>query len=117
MHEQVQQQLDYLKYLVDIEIKQEERCKKLGIRYTPSIRKWIDIDNYNEYKKEIERNGDKNLIVMVKINGKTSLSYGKILPFAKREVHMSYGTYFLVHRTKDGAELLMREDEAEVVER
>lgn len=115
MHEQVQQQLDYLKYLVDMEIKDEETCKRLNIPYTPSRRKWIDIDNYNEYKKEVEINGDKNLIKMVKINKKTSLSYGKTLPFAKREVHMSYGTYFLIHRIKNGAELLIREDEAEII--
>ena len=115
IHEQVQQQLEYLKYWVDAEIKNEKQCKEWNIPYTPSRRKWIDIDNYNEYKKEVENNGNKNLIVMVKINKKTSLSYGKILPFAKREAHMSYGTYFLIHRIKNGAELLITEDEAEII--
>ena len=37
-----------------------------------------------------------------------------ITPFARREAHISYGTYFLVHRTKH-AEILSREDEVEVI--
>lgn len=113
IHRQVLMQLAYLKYWVDAEIENEERCKKLGIPYTPSRRKWEDISLYNAYKREIEKNGDKNLLVMVNMDKEKYRTKG-IQPFARRYVHMSYGTYFLVHRTEH-AEILLREDEAEIV--
>lgn len=112
--EQVQKQLEYLKSLVDMEEREKKNCKKWNLPYTPSRRKWIDIDNYNEYKNEIEKNGDKNLLVMAKFNQKGCTLNGKILPFARREAHMSYGTYFLIHRTGHG-DLLMREEDAETI--
>jgi hypothetical protein len=116
IHEQVQEQLEYLKYWVDSEIENERRCKKLNIPYTPSNRKWLDIQLYNEYKAEIEKNGDKNLLVMIKLDGKQKkhTNMRGIYPFAKREVSMSYGTYFLVHRTEH-AEVLFTMEEVEVV--
>lgn len=115
MHEQVQKQLDFLKSLVDGEEKRKEDCKKWNITYTPSRRKWVDIDNYNEYKREIEKNGDKNLLVMAKFNMNDCTLCGKILPFARREAHMSFGTYFLIHRTEDDCHLLMDESSAEII--
>lgn len=59
MHEQVQMQLDYLKRLVDEEKENERRCKEWKIPYIPSNRKWENIQNYENYKEEIEKNGDK----------------------------------------------------------
>lgn len=108
VHEQVQKQLEYLKYWVDAEVKQEKMCNEWGIQYTPSRRKWEDISLYEDYKREVEQNGDKNLLVMVKMWGDGM--YGTY-PFARRYVYEPY----LVHRTKHGAEILLREDEVEVV--
>ena len=73
IHEQVKMQLEALRYWVDAEEKNKERCKKWNIPYIPSNRAWINIDNYNLYKEEINKNGDKNLIVMVKMNGEREL--------------------------------------------
>ena len=56
MHEQVQMQLAYLKYLVDAEVEEERWCKEKGFKYTPSRRKWEDIELYKAYKKEVEKN-------------------------------------------------------------
>jgi len=108
MHEQVRKQLEHLKYWVNAESKYEEDCERWGIPYTPSRRKWEDIELYEEYKREVEKNGDKNLLVMVKMNGDGM--YG-VYPFARRYVHEPY----LVHRTEHGAEVLVREDEVKVV--
>lgn len=111
IHEQVQKQLEYLKYWVDAEKKDEERCKKLGILYTPSRRKWENISNYEDYKKEIERNGDKNLIVKVKMNGDDGINIYGIYPFARRYVNQEY----LVYRTEYGSEILLNESKVEIV--
>lgn len=108
IHEQVRMQLEYLKAWVDSEIEQEKMCKKWNIPYTPSRRKWEDIDLYQDYKREIEKNGDKNLLVMVKIWGDGM--YGTY-PFARRYVDKPY----LVYRNEYGGETLLREDEVEVV--
>lgn len=108
IHEQVEKQLQYLKAWVDSEVKHKEDCKKWGIRYTPSRRKWEDIDLYQDYKAEIEKNGDKNLLVMVKMWGDGM--YGTY-PFARRYVYQPY----LVYRNEYGGEVLVREDEVEVV--
>ena len=113
IHEQVLMQLAYLKYWVIAEEESKERSKRIGVPYTPSRRRSTDIYEYNEYKKEIEKNGDKNLLVMVNMNKENYRTKG-ITPFARRYVHISYGTYFLVHRT-ECAEILLREDEVEVV--
>lgn len=104
IHEQVKMQLAYLKYWVDAEVIQEELCKKWGTRYTPSRRKWEDIELYEAYKREIEKNGDKNLLVMVKMCGDGM--YGTY-PFARRYVNEEY----LVHRNDYGGEILVRESE------
>lgn len=108
IHEQVKRQLEYLKYWVDAEVEHEKRCKEWGIHYEPSRRKWEDIALYEEYKREVEKNGDKNLLVMVKMWGDGM--YGTY-PFARRYVHEPY----LVHRNKYGGEVLLREDEVEVI--
>lgn len=106
-------QLNRLKSNVDYEKEKEEKCRNNGWSYTPSRCKWEDIDDYEEYKAEIEKNGDKNLLVMVKLNGFAN-KYG-VYPFARRHVYRKFGEYFLIHKTKNGAELLIRESEAEIV--
>jgi hypothetical protein len=111
IHEQVEKQLQYLKYCVDSEAKHEEDCKKWGIRYTPSRRKWEDIDLYQDYKREIEKNGDKNLLVMVKMHGDDGINMYGTYPFARRYVHEPY----LVYVTERGTRILAREDELEIV--
>ena len=115
IHEQVLLQLAYLKYWVLSEEKHKERCNRIRVPYTPSRRKdEYEYNEYNEYKKELEKNGDKNLLVMVKEKD------GRIVPYAKREVYRSYGTYFLIHRFKhsDGySEILCREDEVEIIDK
>lgn len=111
IHEQVRKQLGFWKMLVDAENKQEERCKEWGIPYTPSRRKWIDVSIYEEYKREIAKNGDKNLLVMVKLHGEDGINMYGIYPFARRYVYENY----LVHRTVDGIEILLKEDEVQVV--
>ena len=108
IHEQVRKQLEHLKYWVDAEIENERRCKAWNIPYTPSRRKWEDISLYEDYKKEVEKNGDKNLLVMVKMNG--DHMYG-VYPFARRYAYEPY----LVHRTAHGTEILLREDEVTTI--
>ena len=111
VHDQVRKQLEYLKYWVDAEIETEERCKRLNIPYTPSRRKWENISLYQEYKKEVEKNGDKNLLVMVKMNGEDGIRMYGIYPFARRYVREGY----LVHRFGNGSEVLARVDEVNIV--
>lgn len=111
IHEQVKMQLEYLKYWVDAEKKNEEDCKKWGIKYTPSRRKWTNIDNYELYKAEVEKNGDKNLLVMVKLSGENGINMYGTYPFARRYKNEGY----LVHRTEHGAEILLNEDTARIV--
>ena len=105
VHEQVQKQLEYLKRWVDAEAESEANCKKWGIPYTPSRRKWEDISLYEDYKREIEKNGDENLLVMVGMNGEDGINMYGTYPFARRYVHQDY----LVHRTQHGTEVLIRE--------
>lgn len=111
IHEQVQMQLDYLKMWVDAEIEDEIRHKEWNIPYTPSNRKWADISQYEEYKREVEQNGDKNLLVMVRMKGEHGINMYGVYPFARRYIHHRE---LLVHRTKY-AEVLFREDEVEIV--
>lgn len=111
LHEQVQKQLNYLKYWVDAEVENERRCKEWGIPYTPSRRKWEDISLYEEYKREIEKNGDKNLLVMVKMWGEDGINMYGTYPFARRYVHKPY----LVYRNEYGGEVLLREDEVKII--
>lgn len=112
IHEQVRKQLAYLKSLVDAEIETEKRCKEWNVSYTPSRRKWEDISLYEEYKREIEKNGDKNLLVMVKMHGENGIKMYGTYPFARRYVYEEY----LVHR-KDYGEILFRESEVKVIRR
>ena len=83
----------------------------MGIPYIPSRRKWIDVSIYEEYKREVEKNGDKNLLVMVKLHGEDGINMYGTYPFARRYVHENY----LVHRTVDGIEILLKEDAVEVI--
>lgn len=105
VHEQVQKQLEYLKRWVDAEVESEANCKKWGIPYTPSRRKWEDIELYEDYKREIEKNGDKNLLVMVKMRGEDGIHMYGTYPFARRYVNQDY----LVYRPQPGTEVLIRE--------
>lgn len=111
VHEQVGRQLAHLKYWVDAEIEAEKRCKEWNIPYTPSKRKWEDICLYEEYKREIEKNGDKNLLVMVKMQGDDGINLYGTYPFARRYVHQDY----LVYRTEHGAEILVRADKVRII--
>lgn len=108
MHEQVQKQLEYLKRLVDIDKEEEADSKRYHMPYIPSRLKGEHIYDYNRYKQEIAKNGDKNLLVMVKYKG-------KILPFARQYADLTFDMYFLVHRREDNGEILLREDKVEVV--
>jgi hypothetical protein len=111
IHEQVRMQLEYLKSSVDGEIEREARCKELGITYTPSRRRQINIDNYEMYKEEIEKNGDKNLLVMVYLNGEDGIRMYGTYPFARRYKNEGY----LVHKNEYGTRFLLHEDEARIV--
>ena len=54
---------NYLVYKeVDGEEKRKKDCEEWKIPYTPSNRKWENERQYKEYLKEIETNGDKNLL-------------------------------------------------------
>lgn len=107
IHEQVRKQLAYLKSLVDEENKRKERCLEWDIPYVPSRRKYEDICLYNEYKKEIECNGDKNLLVMARLN---DTMYG-VYPFARRYA----GECYFVHRCENGGKILCTEDELNLI--
>lgn len=111
VHEQVVRQLTHLKSCVDAEIEAEKRCKKWNIPYTPSRRKWENISLYEEYKREVEKNGDKNLLVMVKMWGDDGINLYGAYPFARRYVHQDY----LVYRTEHGAEVLVRADQVKII--
>ena len=111
IHEQVYMQLEHLKYWVDAEINEERRCKEWGIRYTPSRRKWENISQYEEYKREVEKNGDKNLLVWVNMNGEDGINIYGVRPFARRYV----GKEYLVHRNGFGGEILLREDRVNIL--
>lgn len=111
VHEQVQKQLDYLKIWVDAEKNDEELAKRLGIPHTQSRRKWIDIANYESYKEEIEKYGDKYLLVMVDMDSVDKTCITGVKPFARRYAHDSE---HLVHRTGT-AEILVKRSEVKVV--
>ena len=111
IHEQVQKQLEHLKYWVDAENRHEQQCKEWGVRYTPSRRKYENIWLYEEYKNEIELNGDKNLLVMVKMNGEDGINMYGTYPFARRYVHKEY----LIHRNDYGGEILLKESEVKTI--
>ena len=111
VHGQVARQLAYLKSCVDVEIEDEKICKKLNVPYTPSNRKWENISLYEEYKREVEKNGDKNLLVMVKMWGDDGIDMYGTYPFARRYVHKEY----LVYRYGYCGEILLKESEAKVL--
>ena len=104
IHEQVLKQLEYLKSLVDNEIENEKNCKEWGISYIPSNRKYENIRLYNEYKTEIEKYGDKRLLIKARMNG-------NIYCFARRYIYESY----LVYRCKNGAEIFVKEEDVQII--
>lgn len=113
IHEQVLNQLEHLKSLVDAEKRLEEKCSVWGIPYTPSNRKQEDIELYEDYKREIERNGDKNLLIVARLKGDYSYGLDRAITyaFARRYVYDDC----LVHRFAGGGELLLREDQVKKV--
>ena len=111
IHKQVEMQLEYLKYWVEMERKNEEDCKRWGIPYTPSRRKWTNKDNYELYKEEVEKNGDKNLLLMVRLNGEDGIGMYGVYPFARRYKNEKC----LIHRTEYGAEILLNEETAKII--
>lgn len=116
VHEQVQKQLEHLKSLVDGEAEEERRCKAWDVSYTPSRTKRDNIAQYEAYQKEIEKNGDKNLLVWVRLKGEDGLNMRGVYPFAKRYVEPNrQGEYYLTHRTSPGAEILCRDSQVEIV--
>ena len=112
-HEQVQKQLDYLKAWVDGEEKRKKDCEEWKIPYTPSNRKWENERQYKEYLKEIETNGDKNLLVMVRFRGDDGINMYGVYPFARRYAD---NWELLVHRTEYGTEILVKRSECEIVQ-
>ena len=71
----------------------------------------VQIELYEAYKKEVEKNGDKNLLVMVKMWGEDGINMYGTYPFARRYVREEY----LVRRTQYGTEILCKESEANIV--
>lgn len=109
VHRQVLLQLAYLRYLVFCEEERKENCKKWGVPYSPSRCAGEDRENYTSYKREVDLNGDKNLLVMVDMKY-TDLHATGVRPFARRKTRMSFGTSFLIHRSGQ-CDILLREDE------
>lgn len=104
IHEQVKLQLQHLKNLVDAEK-----------QYGPSNRKWINLANYEQYRSEIAKNGDKNLLVNVKMDATSSTTMRGVYPFAKRYVQPFHNSYALIHRTDHGTEILINCDDANII--
>ena len=114
IHEQVQKQLNYLKCRVEGEKKREMTCKEWGLPYEPSRRKLTDEKEYNDYLKEIEINGDKNLLIMVELHGEDNTNMYGVYPFVKRSINNENN---LIYRTKYGAEILIQKNKHKVIDR
>ena len=112
IHEQVEKQLDYLKSCVDGEEKRKQECKEWNLPYIPSTRKWENERQYKEYLNEIEKNGDKNLIVMVRMKGNDGINMFGVFPFVRRYAD---DLEHLVYRTKHGTEILYKRSEVEII--
>lgn len=118
VHEQVQMQLAHLKSLVDAEAERQSWCKEWGVRYIPARTKLDNIEQYKNYMREIERHGDQNLLVWVRLKGEGGLNLRGVYPFAKRYVEPNrQGEYYLTHRTHHGSEILFRDSQVEVIEK
>lgn len=100
IHPQVQMQLDYLRRNA------EDKYNK------GSRREYENIDNYKWYQKEIDTNGDKNLLVKGKLKDPYQFRdmFG-VQPFARRYKNSD----LLVHRTARGSEILVNIEEIDVV--
>lgn len=106
VHEQVKMQLNCLMSRVKYEEEEEMRCKKTNSQYIPSRRKWADQIEYEEYKNEIEKNGDKNLLVMIKLTKEDGHYRTETLPFARRRVREDR----YVHRKNNGMTQILISD-------
>ena len=111
LHKQVAKQLDYWKSCVDAEVETEKRCKEWNIPYEPSRRKWEDISLYEKYKREVEKNGDKILLVMVKMRGDNGINMYGVYPFARRYD----GEEYLIYRDSSGGEVLVKESNVKII--
>ena len=114
IHEQVQKQLNYLKYRVENEKKREITCNKWGLPYEPSRRKLTNEKEYNDYLKEVNTNGDKNLIVMIELHGEDNINMYGVYPFVKRSINNENN---LIYRTKYGTEILIQKNKNKVIDR
>ena len=112
IHEQVQKQLDYLKSWVDGEEKHKQKCEEWNLPYIPSTRKWENERQYKEYLNEIEKNGDKNLLVMVRMRGNDVINMYGIYPFVRRYAD---DWEHLIYRTEHGTDILLKRSEVEIV--
>ena len=112
IHEQVQKQLNYLKSWVDGEEERKKECKKWNIPYIPSNRKYENEKQYKKYLEEIEKNRDKNLIVQVRMKGNDGINMYGVYSFVRR-----YADDYehLIYRTENGAEILLKRSEVEIV--
>ena len=112
VHEQVQKQLENLKSWVDGEEKHKKECKEWNLPYIPSNRKEENERQYKEYLEEIEKNGDKNLIVKVKMKGNDGINMYGIYTFVRR-----YADDYehLIYRTENGVEILLKRSKVEIV--
>lgn len=112
IHEQIQKQLNYLKSIVEGEKKREKNCKEWGLPYEPSRRKFTNEKEYNDYLKEIEINGDKNLLIMVELHGEDNTNMYGVYPFVKRSVNNDEN---LIYRTEYGTEILIQKSKHKVI--
>lgn len=115
IHEKVQERLNYLKSLVDGQEEHRQNCKNWGLPWIPPMTYGLNICNYENYLKEIEKNGDKNLLVWVDVSEyKTSsgfrpYGYG-IQPFVRATTNSDLlffdGCTRGIYPTTDGIKVL-----------
>ena len=118
IHPQVQLQLQYLKDWVDGEAREKQLCEKWDIPYSRSRTADENEYEYEMYRREIENNGDKNLLVYVKV--KTDYGHD-IVPYARRYITSDYKRGLLVHRfdrsnaSEPLVKDLVKEDDVEII--
>lgn len=99
IHPQVLMQLEYLRGNAESEHNKGSR------------REYENIYDYKEYQKEIDRNGDKNLLVMGKFQDPYQFRMFGVKPFARRYKDSE----LLVHRPGTGGDVLVRIEDINVV--
>ena len=87
--------------------KEKKIVKNGGLPYEPSRRKLTNEKEYNDYLKEIEINGDKNLLIMVELHGENNTNMYGVYPFVKRSVNNDEN---LIYRTEYGTEILIHKE-------